>query len=341
MNAVDFDDRLSWFHERALDGKTNEAVRFAVDLLASGHSQARIICDVFATSQRQVGDEWQRNEISVADEHVATGVTESALYAVSSDQQGEPTLGSVVVACAEGDWHSMAGHMFSEQLRSVGLAVTFLGASTPSDDVARFIQRRRPDALIVTCSLPIFFSGVVSIANVAHALGIPVLVGGRAFEGAPERAHRLGSDAVAGDLADVLSRLAHWRESPPAVDNEPIVLDPRVGELESQSTILAQKAFARLTTLYSPISQFTPRQKDRTLEDLRYIVDFTAAAEYVGDSTIFTEFLAWLDEVLRSRKVPRVALQLGLEALIPELVTADPSGGRLVQEGLEFLANLG
>ena len=36
-----------------------------------------------------------------------------------------------------------------------------------------------------------------------------------------------------------------------------------------------------------------------------------------------------------------MALQLGLDALVPEVVAADPSGGRLVREGLVFLANLG
>ncbi|MBW4030475.1 MAG: hypothetical protein HIU57_07330 [Acidobacteria bacterium] len=341
MSTVDFNDHENWFYERAINGKTNEAVRFAVDLLDSGTSHARIVSDVFATSQRHVGDRWQRNEISVADEHVATGVTESALYAVSSNQQSEPPLGNVVVACAEGDWHSIAGHMFSEQLRGAGLAVTFLGASTPSDEVARYIQRRRPDALIVTCNLAIFFSGVVSLANVAHALGIPVLVGGRAVKGAPERARRLGSDAAPADLADVLSTLAQWRETPPAVEHPPLLLDPRVAELESRSMIIAQRAFLKLSAAFAPMEHYTPRQRDRTLEDLRYIVEFMAAAEYMGDLTIFTEFLAWIDEVLRSRKVPRAALQLGLEALIPELVTADPGGGRLVREGLEFLANVG
>ena len=91
----------------------------------------------------------------------------------------------------------------------------------------------------------------------------------------------------------------------------------------------------------SAMERYTPRQRDRTLEDLRYIVEFIAAAEYVEDSTIFTEFLGWLDEGLRSRKVPRVAQRLGLDTVISEVVAADPSGGRLVREGLGYLANLG
>ena len=49
----------------------------------------------------------------------------------------------------------------------------------------------------------------------------------------------------------------------------------------------------------SAMERYTPRQRERTLEDHRYIVEFIAAAEYVEDSPIFTELLAWLEEVLR------------------------------------------
>lgn len=341
MSPNTLNDQMDQFHERALTGRTSEAVRFAVDLLDSGAPQERIITDVLARSQREVGDQWQRDEISVADEHVATGVTETALYALSPSRPDEPNLGRVVVACAEGDWHSIASHMFSEQLRAAGVTVSFLGASTPSGEVARFIERYRPDALIVTCNLPIFFSGVVSLANVAHDVGVPLLVGGRAVANSPQRASRLGSNAVAKDLNDVLATLARWRESPDEVDLAPVSLDTRVAAFESQSMDIAQAAHARLSTLFSPISRYTPRQRDRTLEDLRYIVLFMAASEYVDETSIFTEFLAWLDNVLQSRGVPRAALVLGLEALIPELHSADPEGGRLAQLGVEFLSNLG
>lgn len=88
------------------------------------------------------------------------------------------------------------------------------------------------------------------------------------------------------------------------------------------------------------MADYSPHQKDRTLGDLRFIVQFMAAAQYVDDPTIFTEFLTWPEELLRCRGVPRAALVLGIEALLAELQIADPQGGRLAREGLEFLTNL-
>ena len=84
----------------------------------------------------------------------------------------------VVVTCAEGDWHAIAAHMFAEQLRSRGVVVAYLGASTPADHVARFFARHRPEVVAVSCNLPLYFRGLSRIADVAHALGIPVLAGG-------------------------------------------------------------------------------------------------------------------------------------------------------------------
>lgn len=331
---------MTFYHERAIAGRTDEAVRFAIDLLNQGTSADRIITGILAPSQRQIGDEWQRNEASVADEHVATGVTESALYAMSSALALGSVEGWVIVACAEGDWHSIAAHMFSEQLRSVGVDVMFLGASTPSMDVARLMQRQRPDALIVTCNLPIFFSGVVSLANVAHDLAVPVLIGGRAVADDQNRSLRLGADGTVADAVGVVDLLVSWRASPPTVRREHVVLDTRVAELELRSSLIADAGYARLSTTFSPFAHYDARQRSRTLQDLGFIVQFMAASQYVEDPSIFIEFLSWLDNVLHSRHVPRDALVLGLQALAPELRDADPDRGHLADLGIEFLTSL-
>lgn len=331
---------MTFFHERALSGRTEEAVRFALGLLDEGTSAGRIISDVLAPSQRKIGDEWQRNEASVADEHVATGVTESTLYAMSSTLDVGSAQGWVIVACAEGDWHSIAAHMFSEQLRGVGVDVMFLGASTPSADVARLMTRQRPDALVVTCNLPIFFSGVTSLANVAQDLNVPVLIGGRAVADDPNRSLRLGADSTVADAAGVVDLLVTWRDSPPTHRREHVVLDARVAALEMRSSAIADAGYARLSRTFPPFAHYDARQKNRTLQDLRFIVQFMAASQYVEDPSLFSEFLSWLDDVLRSRQVPREALALGLQALIPELRDEDPGHGHLADLGLEFLATL-
>ncbi len=173
------------FMELSLSGATQDAVKFALSMLDVGTREEEIIVDVLAVSQRRVGERWHKNDLSVADEHLATGVAEATLCALASDTPPPTGHGSVVVACAEGDWHSIAAHMISEQLRAEGIRVIFLGASTPADSVARMLGQYRPNALAVSCNLALFFGGITRLADAAHVHGVPVLAGGRALQSAP------------------------------------------------------------------------------------------------------------------------------------------------------------
>ncbi len=331
-------DRVTLFVDRAVSGQTGAAIDFTIQLLDTGVSKVNIIGDVMAPAQRQVGDRWQRGEITVADEHLASGVTESALYALASAPPAPRLQGSVVVACAPGDWHSIAGHMIAEQLQAGGVATAFLGASTPAADVGRFLAKYRPDALAVTCALPLFFTGFTELTNAAHALDVPVIAGGRSFDEHPEWAIRIGADAYAPDVARALEVLAEWRVTPPRVSPEPIVTDVGLSKLEARADEFAARAITELTTRFPTMTKYTPRQLQRTSEDLAYMVRFAAAARYVDDAALFAEFLTWLVDLLEARNVPKAAVAAGLESLrtLPEL--RDSEVGFLFEAGLTLLA---
>ena len=55
--------------------------------------------------------------------------------------------------------------------------MTVLGASTPADHLTRFLERHRPDAFAVSCSLSVHYCGVARLADAAHRCGVPVARG--------------------------------------------------------------------------------------------------------------------------------------------------------------------
>lgn len=177
----------------AAAGDSRAGVRLALDALDRGVPYEDVVVDLLGVAQHESGQRWLHNSWSVADEHVVSGVTQKALDALASTLDEDPTMGPVVVACAEGDWHSLAGQMFAELLRGRGVEVVFLGASTPASHVAELLSRRGTEALTVSCNLPLFFGGVVALVDAAHARGIPVLAGGRGLGSGPSWSSRLGS----------------------------------------------------------------------------------------------------------------------------------------------------
>ena len=330
-------DAVDPYLKRAVSGDAPSAVRLVLALLDGGASQENVIVDLLAAAQREVGERWLRDEWSVADEHIASGVTQRALDAVANASAPRPSIGSVVVACAEGDWHSLPAQMGAEILRDRGWTVSFLGASTPADHVVRLLERDRPRALVVNCNLAIFFSGVARLVDVAHRVGVPVMAGGRAISSL-HVATRLGADLWASDIgtaADHLSRTPHApADGAPSTSASLPAL-----QLDLESPRLADAALRSMLVEHPFMQRLSEQQLARTSEDLAFIVRFVAASLLVDDAHILTEFLGWLDSLLRFRNVPAAALSAGLEALIPVIADIDHAAGNLTRSVTEATAS--
>ncbi len=317
------------FLDLALAGDRAQAVRLTLDLLDDGFPLPAVLSSVVGAAQCEVGRRWQRAEISVADEHLVTGISQAALTALSSNgRDPHADEGTVVVACAEGDWHALPSQMFAESLRAVGQGVLHLGASVPAADVGVLLERCRADALVVTCSLPLSYLGVASLADAAHERGLPVLAGGRALN--PSRAFTLGVDAWAADVASAAEILSAWRSGPPEVDAEPVELEPAAVALERGAPAIADRAFTTLMAQFPPMRSYDERQRDRTRDDLVAIVRFLAAARLVGDDAVFSDFATWLEEVLAVRGVPVAAVAAGMSVLAPVVREVDERSAALI-----------
>jgi methanogenic corrinoid protein MtbC1 len=313
----------------ALAGEARTCVRLALDLLDRGAPFDEVIVGLLGAAQREVGERWLRNEWTAADEHLVSGITQKTLDAIANSVEPPVPEGLVVIACAEGEWHSLPAQMFAEMLRWHGFEIANLGASTPADHVAGLIARDHPDALAVSCTVPLFFPGVTRLVDAAHRQATPVIAGGRALGAGPGRATRLGADSWAAGIDDALSVLRRWRNDPPHLPTGPTVLDPVALQLDGTAPEIATVAFQVLKDAYPPMAAYDERQLARTEEDLAYTVRYVAAARLADDPTVLTEMLDWLRTLLAARGVPPDAVAIGLAVLAPLVSRLDPEGGRL------------
>ncbi|MEO7369881.1 MAG: cobalamin-dependent protein, partial [Ilumatobacteraceae bacterium] len=319
--------------EDAVGGERRSAIRTTLDMLDRGVSEDRVIVELLAAGQREVGERWHRNQLTVADEHIATGVSAAALDALVSEARPLAGDGHTIVVCAEGDWHSLAAQMFGESLRGFGVGVTVLGASTPAPYVAELLSRRNADSLAISCSLPIYFPGVSKLIDIAHSQGVPVIVGGRALGTDGERAARLGADAWALNAEQAAVILKRWRLGGAPIPRPSVPPDLRALHMMEHAAEIAQAALPGLVASWSAMATYGDEQMSRTREDLAFNVQFLAASLLVRDDTVFTEFLDWLQSLLSNRGVPRTALPAGLEALRPVVEHEYPGIVRLLDLG--------
>ena len=321
----------------AVAGDRRAVVRLTLDLLDRRVSREQIVVDLLAAAQREVGQRWYCNELTPADEHLASGATAAALDTLMGETSQPPGGSLTVVTCAEGDFHSLAAQMFGELLREHGVGATVLGASAPAEVVAEFLVRSGADSLAISCSVPIFFPGTVRLVDTAHRHGIPVIVGGRAFGHGRRRAERLGADAWAITAADAAAILLGWRSEPPSVNRDPTPVDPVAVRLTAQAEALGGAAFDGLVEYFPPMAGYDEHRMARTREDLVFIVQFLAATLLAADQAIFGDFLYWLQNLLVHRGVPPQALTAGLEALRPVIEAVDTGAALLLDLGRQQL----
>lgn len=306
------------------------ATDVVLDLLESGASLSEIVEDVVAPAQVLVGELWERGEWSVAQEHAATAVTEAAVSAVwvMTARRQLSDGPHIALACAEGEWHALPARMAAALAAEAGAHVTVLGPSMPSDHLRRRLETRDIDLLAVSCTVPVNLPGAARCVAAARAVGLPVLVGGRAFAGRPQRAEAIGADGLVTAPQDLV-------EPVPAASDH-VRLSEEALRLDAVSDATIDHIFARAVAADPRIAGLPSAHQDRTREDLRWIARFTGAAVLTGDPTVLDDFLASLLRMLHGR-VPDDVVLGGADIVADELEPLAPRGASMLRQAVHHV----
>lgn len=129
------------------------AIRQAI---ADDMSSARIHEEIIAPALWLVGELWERGEISVADEHIATEICMRvlALQREAHRIAQERRRHRVMLATPEGELHTVALHMVGELLREAAYDVVMLGADVPALALAASASRLDPAVVCLSSTMP-------------------------------------------------------------------------------------------------------------------------------------------------------------------------------------------
>jgi methanogenic corrinoid protein MtbC1 len=162
-------------------GEASAATRLAIEQYDAGVTMPVLLDELVCVAQAEVGRLWAANEWNIAQEHRATSVSEDVVAALAARIETPATGRSVVISCAEGEWHALPSRVLSTALRAEGWRVTFLGASVPARQLAPMLQELGPDVTAISCALPARLFDAREMIEVSRSAGVPVLIGGRGF----------------------------------------------------------------------------------------------------------------------------------------------------------------
>jgi MerR family transcriptional regulator, light-induced transcriptional regulator len=129
------------------------AIREAMD----AHLSSEVIDDeIIAPALWLVGELWERGEITVADEHIATEISIRVLALQREVQRVAQARGGhrVMLAAPAGELHVVALRMVATLLREAGYGVVMLGADVPADALGAAARRLEPDVICLSSTMP-------------------------------------------------------------------------------------------------------------------------------------------------------------------------------------------
>jgi methylmalonyl-CoA mutase cobalamin-binding domain/chain len=187
-----------------LAAKRKEAAEVVVNAVKNGVSVKDVYLRVFQPVLYEVGDLWQRNLVSVAQEHYCTAATQFTMsllypYIFSGKQAGHRFVG----CCVGGELHEIGMRMVTDFFEMEGWDTYYMGANTPDEDVIRTIidQKACVVGISVTMTFHLHLVGrlILRIRSRPECRDVKIMVGGYPFLANHQLWRGVGAHAFAAD----------------------------------------------------------------------------------------------------------------------------------------------
>lgn len=197
VKGIDFVALTERFLAAQLSGDRPEALRLMVEEgIAKGARVIDLQAHVIRPAQLEIGRLWQTNRVTIAQEHLATGVSQVVMARLYEFVCSTPRNGVIVaVACVEGELHDFPARLVADYLDHAGFTVRYFGANVPTDETLTMLKRDQPRLLALSTTMSFNVAALRdTVRRVRAEIGatLPILIGGHALRWSPDLAQELG-----------------------------------------------------------------------------------------------------------------------------------------------------
>jgi DNA-binding transcriptional MerR regulator len=153
---ADLGDALEAFDEPRAQGVFDE--------LLSTMSLDALVADVVMPYLHDLGERWERGELSVAQEHFASHVLRGRLLGLARGW-GRGAGPRALLACPEGERHDLGLIAFGLALRQRGWRIDYLGPDTPVESLKEAVGRTDPAVIVLSAVRPEPLEQVAALAT--------------------------------------------------------------------------------------------------------------------------------------------------------------------------------
>lgn len=277
----------------------------------SAFAPEQVIVNVIQPVMRRIGDNWERNLLSVEQEHFASNLIRQRLHAMIQ-AQATPALTAprLVAACAPEEQHDLGLLMLTLLAKRQGWNVTYLGQRTPLEELRTASAHAQYIVLSVST-----VTGLASLLPLwtEKFSRAPILFGGEIFLSVPSlREHvpgaYLGDDAIAA-VQNLATRAPHVSQWQPEADRLNAAVELQMLRLE-----LASETVTRFMGRPQVKQDAFYETRSNMSQSALYLTDIVACALAFDASEMMDAHGVWLNSLLGARQVPTPALHQFLNA---------------------------
>ncbi len=194
-----------------LANKKTKASNLIVKEAFSEMSVPEIYLNILEPVQKEVGRLWHANEITVAQEHYISSVTQlviSQLYSHFLSSGGEK--GNIVTTAVGTELHEIGIRMVADLLEIDGFDTLHLGANTPNSSIIESLKKNKSILLGVSVTLPLHLKELKQLIEMIRSepelADLKILAGGYAFNQNPELKDDFDVDAYSINAQDAVKK---------------------------------------------------------------------------------------------------------------------------------------
>ena len=128
------------------------AAQASLDRLLAEFSRETVLVEHVLPLLRDLGEGWAGGEVTVAQEHFASGLLRGRLLGLARGWD-RGTGPRAILGCPPGELHDLGLIAFGLLLRELGWRITMVGADTPLDTLRSAALALRPQALVLAATV--------------------------------------------------------------------------------------------------------------------------------------------------------------------------------------------
>ena len=196
-----------------ITGDANLAEIVALDAVTQGLPVVDLYVDVVGPALEEIGHRWETGRMTVADEHLATGIAHDVMRLVGRTSTSHPRRSRerVLLAAVGGEGHVTGLRMIGDLAEGRGFDVRYLGAALPVDTIAPIVAKHEPEIVGLSVTMPGHGARLHAALDEVLASGHAprgILIGGRAVPESLKQDERVRWAPDARVALDIIESLA-------------------------------------------------------------------------------------------------------------------------------------